>query len=157
MHVIPQLQASMAKYEANELMKMYGSEDDGFFIARGSTQVNKQPTVLHKLSSNAHIQSEKQLGSKALKSSTGLLYGKASNMPLSREQMKEIFKSYDSDNDGFLNIWEITKAFGFLGSIIPFYKAHYGLTYADANKDGLISEAELDQLIDYADKVINKK
>ena len=71
--------------------------------------------------------------------------------------MKEIFKYHDSDKNGFLNIRELTKAFAFLGSIVPFEKASYDMAYANANKDGLISEAELDKLIDYAQKIVRKK
>ena len=71
--------------------------------------------------------------------------------------MKEIFRYDDSDKDGFLNLRELTKAFAFLGSIIPFEKASYGMTYADANKNDLISEVELDKLVDYAHKFMKKK
>ncbi|XP_023530739.1 calmodulin-2/4-like [Cucurbita pepo subsp. pepo] len=150
---IPKLQASMAKYEASEMIKKNTRNGDNVQlkafngIARASTQVNNQGMVPEILRDN------KNVGPK-FSSNTHL---KASNMQFSREKMKEIFRYHDSDKDGFLNIRELTKAFAFLGSIIPFEKASYGMTYADANKDGLISEAELDKLVDYAQKFMKKK
>lgn len=80
-----------------------------------------------------------------------------SKLHLSREEMKEIFREHDLDGDGYLNINELVKAFGFCGHVIPFYKAHYGLAFADDNCDGLVSEDELDKLIDYAKRFEHKK
>ena len=143
---IPKLQVSMVKYEASEMIKKYTTNGDDVQlktssgIAQGSTQVSNQGKVPKILKDN------KNVGPK-LRSNTHL---KTSKLQFSREQMKEIFKYHDSDKDGFLNIRELTKAFAFLGSIIPFEKSSYGITYADANKDGLISKAELDKLIDYS-------
>ena len=153
---IPKLQASMTKYEASEMIKKNTRNGDNVQlkalsgIARGSTQVNNQSMVPKILRNN------KNVGPK-LSSNTQL---KVSNMQFSREQMKEIFKYHDSDNDSFINLRELTKAFAFLGSVIPFEKASYGMTCADANKDGLINEAELDKFnkfIDYAQKFMKKK
>lgn len=64
--------------------------------------------------------------------------------------MKEIFREHDIDGDGVLSISELTHAFGFLGNILPYYKAHYGLAYADYDCNGFITEDELDRLVDYA-------
>ncbi|XP_023538534.1 putative calmodulin-like protein 6 isoform X1 [Cucurbita pepo subsp. pepo] len=167
-----------AEDEANRLMKKYDTNGDGMLTkeelqvflhkARGSTQLNNNQgfvskipkasnNVVHKHSSNSHMKHKKQVQDKGKKSSTKFLDGEMSKLQLSREQMKEIFKNHDSNKDGFLDIKEVTKAFGFLGSILPFNKAHYAMTYADTNHDGLISEFELDKLIDYASKFINKK
>ncbi|XP_023530749.1 calmodulin-like protein 1 [Cucurbita pepo subsp. pepo] len=141
---IPTLQASMAKYEASEMMKKYPRNGDDVqlksFIVRDSTQVNDQGKI-------SKIQKDNKNVVLKLSSNT---HPKTFKLQFSREQMKEIFRYHDSDKDGFLNLRELTKAFAFLGSIIPFEKASYGMTYADANKDGLISEAELDKLVDYA-------
>ncbi|XP_023530761.1 calmodulin-like protein 1 [Cucurbita pepo subsp. pepo] len=134
---IPKLQASTAKYEASEMIKKCTRNGDNVQlkafsgIARASTQVNNQGMVSEIFRDN------KNVGPK-LSSNTQL---KASTMQFSREQMKKIFKYHDSDKDGFLNLRELTKAFAFLGSIIPFEKASYGMSYADADKDGLISES----------------
>lgn len=76
----------------------------------------------------------------------------ASRLHFSREEMKEIFREHDLDGDGRLSISELVKAFGFLGNILPFYKAHYGLAHADADGDGFICEDELDKLVNYAEK-----
>ena len=166
-----------AENEANELMKKYDRNGDGVLTkeelqvflrdVRGSTQLNNQGFLskipktndngAHKLSSNAHTNPKIQVQGKATNSSTKVFGEKVSNVPLSREQIKKIFKYYDSDKDGFLNRREVTKAFSFLGSINPFYKAQYAMTFADANNDGLISEAELEKLVDYACKIIKKK
>ncbi|XP_023002692.1 probable calcium-binding protein CML14 [Cucurbita maxima] len=166
-----------AENEANELMKKYDRNGDGVLTkkelqiflrdVRGSTQLNNQgflsripktnDNVAHKLSSNAHSNPKMQVQEKATKSSTKVFSENVSDVRLSREQIKKIFKYYDSDKDGFLNITEVTKAFSFLGSINPFYKAQYAISFADANNDGVISEAELEKLIDYACKIIPKK
>ena len=66
-------------------------------------------------------------------------HSKTSKLQFSREQLKEIFRYHDNDKDGFQNLRELTKVFPFLGSIMPFEKDSYGMAYADANKDGLIS------------------
>ncbi|XP_050946486.1 uncharacterized protein LOC107992099 [Cucumis melo] len=169
---ISKLQASMAMYEARMFIKHYEKDGDavqvkGFNDVRSSTQIGYQgivPKILkssddvaHKLSLEAHIQPTQQTGGKGKKSIARALDIKSSNMSFSRQQIKEIFRYHDNNNDGFLNIMELTKAFAFLGSMFPFYKACYGMVYADANADGLISEAELDKLIDYATKIIKKK
>ncbi|XP_022951114.1 uncharacterized protein LOC111454059 [Cucurbita moschata] len=166
-----------AENEANELMKKYDKDGDGmlnnqelqFFFrdVRGSTQLNNREILskipktndnaAHMLSSNAHSNSKIEIQDKATKSSTKVLSEKASHVPLSREQIKKIFKYYNSDKDGFLNKREVTKAFSFLGSINPYYRAQYALDFADDNNDGLISEDELDKLIDYVSKIIKKK
>ncbi|XP_038886759.1 probable calcium-binding protein CML11 [Benincasa hispida] len=175
---VSQLQA-WAENEANELIKKYDRNGDGVLAKEelqsflhdtcSSTQLNNTRCVLsrmipktnnnlvHKLSSNTHMNQKKQLRDKIQNSSTKALDRKQSNIPPSREQIKEIFKYHDSNKDGFLNIRELTKTFGSLGSVIPFYKAHYAMAYADADKDGLISEVELDELIDYTNKIIKKK
>ena len=98
-------------------------------IVLSSTQLNNQDMVPEILKDN------KNVGPK-LSSNT---HSKTSKLQFSREQLTEIFRYHDSDKDGFLNLRELTKAFAFLGSIIPFEKASYGMAYADANKDGLIS------------------
>ncbi|KAE8648233.1 hypothetical protein Csa_018371 [Cucumis sativus] len=155
----------MAMYEASMLIKQYEKNGDAvkvkaFDDVRSSTQIGNRESVLkilkpsdgvaHKLRSEAHIQPTQRTGGKGKKSITRVLDRKSSNMSLSRERIKEIFQYHDNNNDGFLNRMELTKAFAFLGSMFPFYKACYGMVYADANEDGLISEAELDKLIDYA-------
>ncbi|KGN62526.1 probable calcium-binding protein CML11 [Cucumis sativus] len=162
-----------AKNEANELIKKYDRNGDGVLTkeelqsflrdARGSTQLNNirnvssstvpktNENLAQKVSSNTCITPKKQLLDKAQGSS------KQSNVPLSREQIKEIFKYHDSNKDGFLSIRELTKAFSSMGSIVPFCKARYAMAYADVDEDGLVSEAELDKLIDYAHKIIKKK
>ncbi|XP_023530727.1 calmodulin-like protein 1 [Cucurbita pepo subsp. pepo] len=150
---ISKLQASMAKYEASEMIKKHIRNGDNVQlqsfsgIARDSTQLNNQGKILEILKDNKNV---------GLKLSSNA-HPKTSKLQFSREQMKEIFRYHDNDKDGFLNLRELTKAFAFLGSIIPFEKASYGMSYADANKDGLISEAELDKLIDYAQKFVKKK
>lgn len=81
----------------------------------------------------------------------------SSRLQLSREDIKEIFREHDIDGDGRLSMNEVMKAFGFLGSILPFYKAHYGMAHADADNDGYIVEDELDKLVDYAEKFQHKR
>ncbi|KAA0060885.1 putative calcium-binding protein CML11 [Cucumis melo var. makuwa] len=158
-----------AKIEASELIKKYDRNGDGVLtkeelqsflhdarlknirFVSSSTIPKTNENLDQKVSSNTRIKPKKQLLDKAQDSL------RQSNVPLSREQIKEIFKYHDSNKDGFLSIRELTKAFGSLGSIVPFAKARHAMAYADVDEDGLISEAELHKLIDYAEKIIKKK
>ncbi|KAE8648235.1 hypothetical protein Csa_018526 [Cucumis sativus] len=148
---ISNLQVSKAKYEASKLMKKHENNDEGVplkafnGIPPASTKINNKQAmateiilkpsnhpVAHYLTSNAYMIPSKQLGAgKAQVTTTSVLDIKASNMQFSREQIKEIFQYHDSDNDGFLNLREVTKAFAFLGTILPLYKAYHGMTDYD--------------------------
>ncbi|XP_038885760.1 probable calcium-binding protein CML36 [Benincasa hispida] len=79
------------------------------------------------------------------------------NMHLTREEIREIFTGFDIDGDGFLNKNELTQAFGMVGSYAPLFKAHYAMVHADDDGDGLISESELNKLIDYVEKTNRRR
>ncbi|KAF3960842.1 hypothetical protein CMV_014480 [Castanea mollissima] len=73
--------------------------------------------------------------------------------PLPEDQLRKVFKKYDTNNDNLLSKEELKKAFEYLGSIIPGFRANRGLHHADANKDGYINEREMDELVKYAVQV----
>ncbi|XP_021284265.1 calmodulin-like protein 3 [Herrania umbratica] len=75
---------------------------------------------------------------------------KTTPMLLTGTELKSIFKSFDSNLDGRLSKQELRKAFASLGSHIPSWRAGRGLHHADANRDGYISDDELDDLVEYA-------
>ncbi|OMO78948.1 Calcium-binding EF-hand [Corchorus capsularis] len=72
---------------------------------------------------------------------------------ISKQQLRKLFLDCDSNNDGFLTKDEIKKAFQKLGAVIPGYRAWEGMKRADANRDGCVSMDELEDLIDYANKL----
>ncbi|KAK7852197.1 putative calcium-binding protein cml26 [Quercus suber] len=73
--------------------------------------------------------------------------------PLPEDQLRKVFKKYDTNNDNLLSKEELKKAFQYLGSIIPGFRANRGLHHADANKDGYVNEGEMDELVNYAVRV----
>ena len=74
-------------------------------------------------------------------------------LPLSDNQLRNIFKKYDTNNVNQLNKEELKKAFAYLGSIIPGIRANRTLHHANANKDGFINEGEMDELVKYTMRV----
>ena len=73
--------------------------------------------------------------------------------PLPENQLRNIFKKFDTNNDKKLSREELKKAFDYLGSIIPGFRADRGLHHADANKDGYVNEEEMNELVKYAERV----
>ncbi|OMO74794.1 Calcium-binding EF-hand [Corchorus olitorius] len=74
----------------------------------------------------------------------------APRWPLTEEELKAIFKHADGNNDKRLSKEELKKAFDYLGSRLPFWRAGKGLHQADVNQDGYVSDDELDDLVKYA-------
>ena len=70
-------------------------------------------------------------------------------VPLPEDQLRNTFKKFDTDNDNQLSIGELTKAFQFLGSRFPGYRADRSLLHADANNDGFVNQEEMNQLVNY--------
>ncbi|OMO74803.1 Calcium-binding EF-hand [Corchorus olitorius] len=73
--------------------------------------------------------------------------------PLTEAQLRSIFKRADENRDGRLDKHELRNAFVSLGSHLPCWRAGQGLHRADGNRDGYISEDEMDALIQYALKI----
>ncbi|PRQ27677.1 putative EF-hand domain pair protein [Rosa chinensis] len=69
---------------------------------------------------------------------------------ISKEQVCDFFKRFDGNGDGKLCKEEIKAAFRKLGSRWSSYRARRALDHADSNGDGIISNEELDDLINYA-------
>ncbi|KAA0060891.1 putative calcium-binding protein CML36 [Cucumis melo var. makuwa] len=125
------LQKPLSEKEANLVLKMRDANGDGILdkqeLMTDLTHTNKKP-------------------------STNL-----PNMKLTREEIKEIFVGFDIDGDGFLSKNEVMQAFGMMGSYSPLLKTHYAMACADEDGDGLISECELNKLIDYVQRTNNRR
>ncbi|XVF60062.1 hypothetical protein PTKIN_Ptkin08bG0012800 [Pterospermum kingtungense] len=66
------------------------------------------------------------------------------------ELIISLFRRLDSNKDGRLSRQELKNAFNSLGSKLPTYRAFTGLYQADENRDGHITEEEMDKLVQYA-------
>ncbi|KAB2023428.1 hypothetical protein ES319_D06G018900v1 [Gossypium barbadense] len=73
-------------------------------------------------------------------------------VPITEAQLKAAFKSFDVNKDGRLSKEELRDAFASLGAYIPRWRATRGLSVADGNGDGYVSDDELDDLVKYAMK-----
>ncbi|KAI9200722.1 hypothetical protein LWI28_012310 [Acer negundo] len=79
--------------------------------------------------------------------------GKAASVPLTEDQLKGIFRRFDTNKDGQFTRQELTDAFHSLGSKFPSWRAFRALHHADANGDGFISKDEFSELLNYAIKL----
>lgn len=79
-------------------------------------------------------------------------YTKTARMPITDDQLRGVFKKFDTDGDKKLSKDELKAAFEYLGSYIPGWQAFLGLQLADANRDGFVNEDELNALVAYASK-----
>ncbi|KAM7514211.1 hypothetical protein LguiA_003794 [Lonicera macranthoides] len=75
---------------------------------------------------------------------------KGQKLNLTEEQLKMIFREADTNKDGRLDKKELKGAFERLGAIVSGWRAGRALYHADQDKDGFISEQELDDLVKYA-------
>ncbi|KAB1199681.1 putative calcium-binding protein CML10 [Morella rubra] len=82
--------------------------------------------------------------------SKGMDQYKTVPLPYTGEQLRGMFKRFDTNGDGQLSRQELRNAFRSLGSAAPGWRAFRALGHADRNGDGQISEAELDNLVGYA-------
>ncbi|KAK3231404.1 hypothetical protein Dsin_003285 [Dipteronia sinensis] len=74
---------------------------------------------------------------------------KSVQIPLNEAQLKDKFKSFDTNKDGRLSKEELKNALESLGSSFPAWRTWRALRHADENGDGYISEDELDGLVKY--------
>ncbi|KAK2660323.1 hypothetical protein Ddye_006856 [Dipteronia dyeriana] len=81
-----------------------------------------------------------------------LTSGRTSIKALTEEELKILFKRFDTDRDGRLSKQELNDANNSLGSRFWAWRAWRVLCHADANGDGYISEHELDCLVKYCVK-----
>ncbi|MBA0624114.1 hypothetical protein Godav_009514 [Gossypium davidsonii] len=65
------------------------------------------------------------------------------------EQILSLFKGCDVNKDGKLSKDEVKAGFRRLQSRFPGFRTQRAFKVADKNGDGFISEAELDELVDY--------
>ncbi|OMO74779.1 hypothetical protein COLO4_26499 [Corchorus olitorius] len=72
-------------------------------------------------------------------------------VPLTKVQVKGILLQRCHTNNGDLRLsrQDVQKAFDYLGSHFPNWRACRAFHHADANGDGYISEGEMDDLVEY--------
>ncbi|KAE8706283.1 Phosphatidic acid phosphohydrolase 2 isoform 1 [Hibiscus syriacus] len=75
---------------------------------------------------------------------------KPAALPLSKGQLKALFRRFDGDRDGRLSKSELKKAFNEMGSRVAAFRALGALQHADDNGDKLISGDEFEDLLQYA-------
>ncbi|CAK9177001.1 unnamed protein product [Ilex paraguariensis] len=66
------------------------------------------------------------------------------------EQLKGILKKHDTNGDGKLSREELKAAFRSLGLQFSGWKAWRAVHHVDANRDGYVSEEEMNELVKYA-------
>ncbi|KAE8666458.1 putative Calcium-binding EF-hand family protein [Hibiscus syriacus] len=66
-----------------------------------------------------------------------------------RDEILSLFKRCDVDNNRKLSWEEVKAGFRALQSRFPAFRTQRAFKVADKNGDGFISEAELDELVDY--------
>ncbi|KAK1554850.1 hypothetical protein Q3G72_018305 [Acer saccharum] len=74
-------------------------------------------------------------------------------VPLTEQQLVDIFKSLDANGDGVLCQRELKIAFNGWGAWfpgMPTFRANRGISVADANGDGRVDKAEFGDLVKYA-------
>ncbi|GMN35195.1 hypothetical protein TIFTF001_005135 [Ficus carica] len=82
-----------------------------------------------------------------------VLFTKKKRVPeYSEDMLKGVLARYDIDGDGVLTRKELKEAFKAAGSSFPGWRAIRALCHADKNRDGVISEKELNNLVSYATK-----
>ncbi|XP_021299340.1 polcalcin Syr v 3-like [Herrania umbratica] len=69
---------------------------------------------------------------------------------LTEAELISVFRRFDGDGDCRLSWQDLKNAFHSLGSWSPSYRALTALCHADKNRDGYISEDEMDDPIRYA-------
>ncbi|KGN62524.1 calcium-binding protein [Cucumis sativus] len=141
----------MSEQEASNLIKKYDKNGDSILTKDELTAL-----IIEQAASHHHQQIKPQ----KVEPKVNIPDEKAScgpyKMRLSKDEMREIFLEHDIDGDGYLTRSELVKAFNMCGSFNSFSKANYALNLADANGDGFICLDELDKVLEYADRVINK-
>lgn len=80
----------------------------------------------------------------------GVNWKPVTQVPWSKVELHQLFKSVDKNGDGKLSKEELKEAFRKLGSRGSSFRAGRALHHADSNGDGLISEEELDDVVNYA-------
>ncbi|OAY50925.1 hypothetical protein MANES_05G173300v8 [Manihot esculenta] len=65
----------------------------------------------------------------------------------SEAQIKDIFRRFDINGDGYLSVGELINAYNLLGMSFAIFRAWKALCIADENRDGYISEKEFHRLL----------
>lgn len=149
-HHVPAQGNYMSEQEANTLIKKYDKNGDSILTKDELTALIMEQAASH------HHQQVKPQKVEPKKVPDEKASGGPYKMRLSRDEMREIFLEHDIDGDGYLTRSELIKAFNMCGSLNSFSKANYALNLADADGDNYISMDELEKVLDYADRVINR-
>ncbi|OAY52678.1 hypothetical protein MANES_04G102000v8 [Manihot esculenta] len=71
-------------------------------------------------------------------------------VPLTEEQVRQVFMKFDLNGDNVLSGEEIRQAFKHLGAVYPAQMARKGIEHADINGDGVIDMSEMEDFVRYA-------
>ncbi|EEF52414.1 calmodulin 4, putative [Ricinus communis] len=67
-------------------------------------------------------------------------------------RLKDAFRRFDTNGDGYLSVEELKNAYSTLGMSFPTCRAWRAVYVADENRDGYISEKEFQKLLKAAHK-----
>ncbi|XP_020702906.1 polcalcin Phl p 7-like [Dendrobium catenatum] len=79
------------------------------------------------------------------------------NSGMTVEEFKEWLMRFDSDGDGRISRHELRQAIRSIGGRFSWWKSKKGLRQADSNADGFIDDAEIDNLVSFAQKKLGLK
>ncbi|OAY66700.1 calmodulin-1-like [Ananas comosus] len=81
----------------------------------------------------------------------------SNNRELTIEEFKEWLKKFDTDKDGRISRDELRKAIRSRGGRFTTWKSIRGIRQADTNRNGYIDDAEIENLVAFAQKNMGLK
>lgn len=81
----------------------------------------------------------------------------SSNGEMTVEEFREWLKSFDKDKDGRISRAELREAIRSKGGRFTTWKSGRGIRQADSNRNGFIDDAEIDNLVAFAQRNLGIK
>ncbi|KAI3440349.1 uncharacterized protein J3R85_003677 [Psidium guajava] len=75
-------------------------------------------------------------------------------IPPSKEKLKRWLATFDANKDGRFSKEELRHAIKATGAWFPWSKANKAMHTADTNGDGFVDENEINNLVDYVEKIL---
>ncbi|XP_026658309.2 calmodulin-1-like [Phoenix dactylifera] len=82
---------------------------------------------------------------------------RSANGEMTVEDFKEWLKNFDKDKDGRISRDELRDAIRSKGGRFTTWKSSRGIRHADSNRNGFIDDAEIDNLVAFAQKHLGMK